>query len=383
MKICAIICEFNPFHNGHEYLISKVKELSGCDSVLCIMSGSFTQRGDIAVADKFIRAKHAILGGADCVIELPTPFAVAPAEIFARGAVKILSSIPAVECLAFGCEKLNDFLSIASRLTAANDDFKTALKRRMNSGAGYAKSYAEAYSECGGGSELFTPNNILSIEYAKSVLACRKAIRLIPIERKGSGYNDGELKDNFSSASAIRANLNNKNVSNNVPNYVFDDLQSITCDINMWKIVIQYALLSASKEKLRDIFGCTEGLENKLIRLADKPFDTIVSEATCKRYSSTRIRRILTANALNLSEKKTKAFLSDAGYVKPLAVKNELTDEILAELSKSAYPIIVNQRDLNKLNEASRALFEATIFADNVWSAVNNKSIYNFTLSLI
>ncbi|MDE6691422.1 MAG: nucleotidyltransferase family protein, partial [Clostridia bacterium] len=88
MKISAIICEFNPFHNGHEYLISRAREINGCDKVVCVMSGSFTQRGDICRTDKFLRAKHAILCGADAVIELPAPFAVAPAEIFAQGAVK-------------------------------------------------------------------------------------------------------------------------------------------------------------------------------------------------------------------------------------------------------------------------------------------------------
>ena len=100
MKILAIICEFNPFHNGHRYLLEKAKKLSGADAVLCIMSGNFTQRGEICVLDKYTRAKHAILGGADCVIQLPAPFAVAPAEIFAKGAIKILSSIPEVAFLA-------------------------------------------------------------------------------------------------------------------------------------------------------------------------------------------------------------------------------------------------------------------------------------------
>ena len=87
MKICAIICEFNPFHNGHGYLLKRARELSGCERILCVMSGNFTQRGDIAVADKFTRARHAIEGGADCVVELPASFAVAPAEILDRKSV--------------------------------------------------------------------------------------------------------------------------------------------------------------------------------------------------------------------------------------------------------------------------------------------------------
>ncbi|MDE7301231.1 MAG: nucleotidyltransferase family protein [Clostridia bacterium] len=95
MKICAIICEFNPFHNGHAYLLKKARELSGCDAVVLIMSGQFTQRGEICRTDKFLRAKHAVLSGADAVLELPAPFAVAPAEIFASGAVKLLAELTA------------------------------------------------------------------------------------------------------------------------------------------------------------------------------------------------------------------------------------------------------------------------------------------------
>ena len=104
MKFCAIICEYNPFHNGHRYLLEHAKKLSGCDGILCLMSAAFTQRGEAAVMPKFVRAEHAVLGGADCVLQLPAAFSVAPAEIFAQGAVSILKSIPAVTHLAFGSE---------------------------------------------------------------------------------------------------------------------------------------------------------------------------------------------------------------------------------------------------------------------------------------
>ncbi|MDE6075210.1 MAG: nucleotidyltransferase family protein [Clostridia bacterium] len=134
MEICAIICEFNPFHNGHAYLLRRARELSGCDAVLCVMSGSFTQRGEICRTDKFLRAKHAVLCGADAVVELPAPFAVAPAEIFARGAVGIISSIPQVKCVAFGCESgsAEDFLNAAKIANGESGLFKTTLEKHLN-----------------------------------------------------------------------------------------------------------------------------------------------------------------------------------------------------------------------------------------------------------
>ena len=104
MKICGVICEYNPFHNGHKYMLDRVREQSGCDLLLCIMSGNFTQRGEPAVLDKITRAEHAVRGGADAVIELPAAFAVSPAELFAKGAVKLLTSLPSFSCLEYGVE---------------------------------------------------------------------------------------------------------------------------------------------------------------------------------------------------------------------------------------------------------------------------------------
>ena len=117
MKIYAIICEYNPFHNGHLYQLQKAREL-GADAILCIMSGNFVQRGEASVMDKYTRAKHAVMAGADIVIELPTVFATSNAELFAKGAVKLLSSIPNVSNLCFGAENAdkNAFLSTAQLL---------------------------------------------------------------------------------------------------------------------------------------------------------------------------------------------------------------------------------------------------------------------------
>ena len=129
MKICTIICELNPLHNGHKYLIERARSLSGCDFTVCVMSGCFTQRGEMCRNDKFVRAAHAVLSGADAVIELPAPFAVAPAEIFARGAVTQLKGLNADLTLAFGCESgcAEDFKEAAYILNAESRLFKRTL----------------------------------------------------------------------------------------------------------------------------------------------------------------------------------------------------------------------------------------------------------------
>ena len=105
MKICGIVCEFNPLHNGHAYLLAQARARSGCDALVCVMSGNFTQRGEPACMEKYTRAEHAILAGADAVIELPAAFACAPAELFARGAIRLLAALPGFGCLAFGVSR--------------------------------------------------------------------------------------------------------------------------------------------------------------------------------------------------------------------------------------------------------------------------------------
>ena len=131
MKICAIICEYNPFHNGHLYHIQEAKRLSGADCILCLMSGNFVQRGEEAILNKFTRAKHAVLAGADIVIELPTIFATSNAEIFAKGAISLLSAIPSVEYLCFGAETANAdaFLQTAKLLNDEPDEVSFKIKQ--------------------------------------------------------------------------------------------------------------------------------------------------------------------------------------------------------------------------------------------------------------
>lgn len=381
MKICSIICEFNPFHNGHAYLIEQAKKISGCDAVICIVSGNFTQRGDICIIDKFTRAKHAVLGGADAVIELPAPFAVAPAEIFAKGAFKLLASIPEVDCIAFGCETPSDFLSAAELLNKESETFKCRLAEYLDSGLSYTRSYANAFEACGGDGNLLNgPNNILAVAYTKAALSCAKRIKLYPVQRVGGAYKENELTGCFSSSSAIRANLDSSQVKQSIPSYVFSDLKKYTPDYNVWSKILQFTLIQNKKSKICDIFGCTEGLENKLKDLSYLPTEEIILQATGKRYTTSRIKRILTCNALGLFKNNCLEFLNENLYLKPLAVKNSRKDELMNALSKSPFPLIVKGRDKNTLSKTAAKCFALDEFALQVWNLVCGANIYNDTM---
>ena len=358
MKILAIICEFNPFHSGHEYLIEQAKRMSGCDAVLCIMSGNFTQGGEMCINGKYIRAKHAILGGADCVIQLPAPFAVAPAEIFASGAVKILSAIPDIKYLAFGCENADlDYYKNAEISLNESANFKTLLQNGLNEGDSYVKSYSRAFSSCGGDVRIVRqPNNVLGLEYVKSILKLNSKIKILPIQRIGGNFSDGTVYENYSSAFAIRNGLNNEKVKKCVPEFVLNDLPK-QFETNEYENYLRYVLFNSEKSELKRIYGCGEGLENKLKSLENMPFVDIIRHTTSKRYSSSRIRRILCANALELYRDDCEKYLSANLYIKPLAVKRLAADKILSALSKSKYPVVTGI-DTENLNTTAKECFE-------------------------
>ena len=386
MKICGIICEYNPFHNGHKYLIERAKAISGCDAVLCIMSASFTQRGEAAVLPKFLRAEHAVLGGTDCVIQLPAAFSVAPAEVFAEGAVSILSAIPEVCCLAFGCEKADkeDILKAAKILSG--EQYNARLKACLAGGESYKRAAVRALEECGGNAELISsPNGVLAVRYACSVLSRGGQIDILPIERIGGGYSDEKLYSDFSSASAIRAHINEQSALKNVPGFVAEALSQVdtACAKERWDAVARYALISGG-DKLKDVFGCSEGLENKLRGLRNRPSEEIIFECTARRYTSSRIRRILAANALELYAADAKKYIEHGTYIKPLAVRESMKDKIFAALGKSALPLIVSMSDTRSLDDTARRCYLSYCLADEVRADVfNTPCEYEYTVKIV
>ena len=176
MKICSCIAEYNPFHLGHLKHIDYIKTVLGADKVIVVMSGNFTQRGEPAVLDKFTRAKHAIIAGADLVIELPTVFATANAETFATGAVNLIHSLGCVDQLCFGVESgdKNAYLTLATALANESKEYKKALKEKLESGISLAKAKFEALKMLDNAEYdanlLSSPNNILGLEYTKALI---------------------------------------------------------------------------------------------------------------------------------------------------------------------------------------------------------------------
>ncbi|HOO22912.1 MAG TPA: nucleotidyltransferase family protein, partial [Clostridia bacterium] len=217
MKVTAIICEYNPFTNGHLKHLKLAREETGADTVICIMSGSFTQRGDAAILSKYQRAELAVRMGADMVVELPLIFAISPADNFAYGAVKILSTLPDIEYLSFGseCGDANLLTKVARLLSDEPTDFKVLLQKFQSDGNSFPKArslalkaYAELNPEYADISLMLEkPNNVLGIAY---IMALKKFgldnVKLHTIKRE-TDYNNLAIEGDYPSASAIRMAL--------------------------------------------------------------------------------------------------------------------------------------------------------------------------------
>ncbi len=373
MKICAIICEYNPFHNGHLYQLGEAKDRTNADALLCLMSGNFVQRGESALADKFTRAKHAILAGADVVLELPTVFATSNAELFAKGAIRLLSTIPDVKTLCFGAENADKtaFLLAARYLNSEPQEVSEQIKREIASGTSYAKARANAWAGFIPFDLLSSPNNILGLEYTKAILAQNANIEILPIQRTGAGYSDVNLRREYSSATAIRAAIEKgEDIKNQLPDFVLSDLPK-HLETGLERLE-KYALLTTAKERIKKVCDCTEGLENAFKRAAEENLP-LVETLTSARYTSSRIRRIALQNLLLIEERLIRAALNESLYLRVLAVKKERQD-VLSALGESHFPLLVRNSDASRLTGIARNVYETDALADKLYALLYERN---------
>lgn len=385
MKIGSIICEYNPFHNGHAFAINEIKSKLKPDAVVCIMSGCFTQRGTPAVTDKYTRARHAILAGADLVLELPTAFATAPAEIFAKGAVKLLSTLSAQNSLCFGMENADKstLLKVAGILSREPNEFKAELKKQLAEGATLAKAKHAALEFVLSGEKgaelLRSPNNLLAVEYARAVLEGEFNIDLFPIQRDGSAYLSETLKKGeYPSAAAIRKCIScgrPKKAAKFVPSLVLKDLpNSLPCCDDM----IMAALHIKSKKELAEILDCTEGLENRIKALLKDNYslNELLSKLATRRYTSTRLARVTLSALLGITKNDVFKYLKSDLYLKVLAVNSQKI-ELLSALGGKT-PFITRKSDVSKLRGAAAACFETDSFACDIYSCLIGKRVNEY-----
>ena len=392
MRIAAVVAEYNPFHNGHKYQLERIREESGCDKILCLMSGSFTQRGDMALFDKYTRARHAVENGADLVLELPTAFAVGSAEQFARGAVHILASLPAVKVLCFGCESgtKEEFLAAARATLSEDKQFKALLKDNMKDGTSYVKARTDAvlalHKEMD--ERLFLePNNILGIEYCRALLTEGKGIEPLPLTRVGGGFRDEGLLKNFSSATAIRAAIlrgekkEKKLLKGNVPQNVFRELEE-AAGRAPYPEAAMCALLSAAPEEVCRCPDCSEGLENRLRTMAksNSGYEEVLEKCVSKRYTRSRLKRIFLQNFLGVDRKDVRLYLENSLYYKVLAVRKKDAESLLGALAQGSFKPLTRKSDVQGLRRETLACFELDAHALELYNVLSHGNRNEFEM---
>ena len=355
MKILGIIAEYNPFHNGHKYQIEQARLKTGADYIVIVMSGSFVQRGTASICDKWSRSKMALLGGADLVIELPVVYSMQSAEYFASGAVKILNALGVVDYLAFGVENdnISDLTSIAQVLLGEPENFKIALNNALATGISFPSAREFALKEYTGFDNILgTPNNILAIEYIKALLRIKSKIKPVAILRSGV-MHDKIGEGNITSASHIRSLLLENglgSIKNYVPEYVYEILDveikngKAPININSLETAIITRLRTIPLQELAQIRDVTEGLENRIKQGANicTTLDDIINYAKTKRYTRSRLRRII-ANTLLGITKATENMPPQ--YIRVLGM-NEYGKAILKKAKGSTtLPIIIKTAD--------------------------------------
>ena len=369
MRVCAVICEYNPFHLGHAYHLRAAREASGADYVLCLMSGALTQRGAFARHDKWLRARAALENGADVVLELPARFACAPAPDFAGGGVALLAALGVVTHLSFGCEPsaLPLLSAAASLFKSESPDFSAALQRSLADGLPYPRARALAAEQLAEipADLLAQPNAALALEYLQ---ALPETIVPVPIARRGSDYHDASLSA-LSSATAVRAALARGGLTAAlaaVPSPEALRAAEESGFVHEEEALTQallYRLRTASPAELAALYGMDEGLENRFIAAAQtcSTREALLDRVKTRRYTRARLSRLCAYALLNLTRDFAQTHRAP-DYARVLGFRKRAEPLLRAISRQGSLPLVTKVADA-----PAGGLLSLDLAAQDVW----------------
>jgi len=406
-KVLGIVGEYNPFHNGHLYHLEQAKKQTHSNYTVAIMSGNFTQRGSTSLIDKWSKAEAAIKSGIDLVIELPVLYATSSAENFADGAIKILNSLKVVDYISFGVENsdIETLQKFSDILYDEPREYKSILNRELKTGISYPKARENALITFLGGDKKYsniisTPNNILGIEYLKALKKQKSKIQPIAIERYEAGYNDNTYTGNIASATAIR---------NIVKNGGFDILRKllppdsytvlmenikqghIVPDLSVFEKEIIFNLRYMSVEEIAELPDVSEGLEFSIKKAADScnNLENFLNIIKSKRYTNTRIQRILLYSLLGITKKEMLLSKKTMPYVRVLGL-NKRGKFLISEIAKAnpKLEIVTSVKRFldSNANKNLKTILDIDTFATDVYTIgyqFDSNSKLDFTKKII
>lgn len=362
--LAGIVCEYNPFHKGHLYQLEKTRQ-AGADTVICVMSGNYVQRGECAFLDKWKRAEAAVRLGADIVIDLPVPWAVSSAENFARGSICLLHNL-GVDTVSFGSE-CDDKEKLLLAAKSVDDEAVVLLtKKYMSSGSTYPLALSFAVDELYGNEIadiISSPNSTLAVEYIRQIFKY-EGMDFLPVKRKGAAHDSDDTEAEYLSASTIRQGVyGDENLFSALPEHSEYLLRAefkkgfSPCLLKNNERGILSSLREMSITELEKYVSDENGLSGRIydgVRAAVS-LDELYEKIKSKNYTRSRVRREVLSSYLKI-DKQTAAEMPP--YIRILAV-SEKGLSVLADVKKnSALPIVTKHSEMQKLNEKSKYIYE-------------------------
>ena len=373
MRTAGIISEYNPFHRGHAWQIGELRRRLGAETaVVCAMSGSFVQRGDFAVMRTHARAEAAVRGGADLVLELPLPWAIASAEGFAAGGVGVLAATGAVDTLVFGseCGDTETLKAVAAALES--ESFAAYLRQGLQEGVSFAAAREAAARKLLGekAAVLAQPNDILGVEYCKAIARQAAALMPLALPRRGVGHDDGGAAEGFASASRIRELLINGGSADEFLTPESAAICARECAAGRAPVTMANAerailarLRAMREEDLAPFDGGGEGLYHRFYDTVQREttIDGILAAAKSKRYAYARLRRLLLAAYLGVTPKDTPQRVP---YLRVLACNARGRELLRCMKTTAAAPVLTRSADVRRLDADAQRLFALTARAE-------------------
>ena len=364
MRKIGIICEYNPFHNGHIYHLNKIKELYPDSMIIMVMSGNFTQRGIPSIIDKFDKTEIALKYGVDLVIELPFVFSTQGADIFAKGSIELLTKLN-IDTLVFGSESndISNLLELAD--ISLSKEYNDEVKKYLNSDINYPTALNLAFEKFNK-KGINNPNDLLALSYIKELKLNKSNVEIVSIPRTNS-YNSLELSD-ISSATAIReAIINNKDISFTVPKETMDKLNKDIYLQEDYFNLLKYKILST--DDLNIYQTVTNDLEVRIKKYIKEvnSWKELVNKIKTKHYTYNRINRMLIHILCGFTKELANSF-KDIEYIRVLGFSKE-GKNYLNKIKKE-----VNVPIITTFSKGNSKMLEYEQLTSNIYYSIKNNS---------
>ncbi|WP_248403299.1 nucleotidyltransferase [Butyrivibrio fibrisolvens] len=405
LKTIGIVCELNPLHSGHKYLLDMARKRFNADYIILVMSGDYTQRGVPSIVSKEIRTRMALMAGADAVFELPVQYATASAEYFASGAISLLNSLGCVDHILFGTENgdIEEIQKIASILNDEPDEYKKELQKGLKRGLNFASARDAALKKLitiGNSTTLIGSNNILGIEYCRALMESKSSITPLTIQREGADYNSDDLTGAYASASAIRKLLETTYPDDTyrsiLKDYIPEDVLTLLLSqkaynrLDNYSDYLHYKLLSERGEGFTSYADIHRDLSDKIIKFLPKY--TTISEFTdllkSKDLTYTRIQRSLLHILLGIKQETLDSLKQDnyPVYLRLLGFRKE-SSHLLAVIRESANTTVISRMsDTFKIEDKKqKELLDQDVLASDIYHLIipDSKNEYQKPVTIL